>query len=295
MDKLEEFANWLNEDVGGEGKLPDLKHGSYGEAMGQSLARHYSEDRQKGGLRMSSMGKPASVIALEHLGYSEPEPRGKSRLIFHTGDMFENFLEVMLQTYGIEIISSQGEVSYKGIKGHYDYIVNLGGQHVVVEAKTMSANYAKQFKRGVNDVRGYLTQLSLYWSATMLPAVWVCLDKGTNEVFIVEPIEEEMYDALSRVDNILGRIDKINTIEDVFKQTQVPPARPEVYKGSETGRLLLPTSMSYSTYKHALYKLVDDYNGYGKFTTYVEDVADNNHMRENLDRMVENGELNYAK
>lgn len=140
---LNDFTDWLNNRVGGEGLLPDINSGDYGQAMKDSLWRHYAQDRQKGGIRMSNLGKPAAVLALAHLGYSEPEPKGKSRFIFHVGDMFENWLEVMLRVYGIEILDSQPTLTWGSITGHADYIIKspVTGKPIVVEAKTMSDNY----------------------------------------------------------------------------------------------------------------------------------------------------------
>lgn len=297
---LTDFIAWMNNRVGGNGPLPNLLHGDYGTAMGQSLERHFVEDRQRGGVRMSNIGKPATLLALAKLGYSEPEPKGKSRLIFHMGDMFENFLEVMLQAYGIEILDSQKLCEYSsasGIKmdGHLDYIVTspATGVPIVVEAKTMSQNYARMFRKGPNDDRGYVTQLSLYSSAQGMEATWVCLDKGNAEMFET-PLEPGlMIPSLDRVEKVLDRVSKVEEVADILKVFRAPPIKHEVFKKQQTGRWLLPTTLKMSPFRHVLYKTVIDTNGYGKETEYVEDFADTEHMRNTLDRLVRTGEIAY--
>lgn len=300
MAHLTDFITWMNEEVGGNGPLPNLMHGDYGEAMYQSLGRHFAEDRQRGGVRMSKLGYPAAILALARLGYVEPEPKGKSRLIFHMGDMFENFLEVMMQTYGIEILDSQRELTWNGgIKGHLDYIIKspVTGQPIVVEAKTMSENYARMFSRQQNDDRGYISQLALYTDCTGMEGTWICLNKGNAELFEITPAEGLFEAARNRAAKVLERIEKVNTLDDVLAydggQFQLPPPRPERYKNAETGRMILPPSMSFSPFKSALYKLTDDYNQYKKPTKYVEGYADTEHMKRELDFLVREGVIIY--
>lgn len=300
MNHLTDFIDWMNNDVGGNGPLPDLLHGDYGTAMGQSLERHFVEDRQRGGVRMSNVGKPATLLALAKLGYSEPEPKGRSRLIFHMGDMFENFLEVMLQAYGIEILGSQDTCEYfsaSGIKmdGHLDYIITspVTGEPVVVEAKTMSQNYSRMFRKQPDDDRGYVTQLSLYASSKGMDATWVCLDKGNAEMF-EQPLEPGlMIPSLERVEKVLERVAKVNDVSDILKVFRAPPVKAEIYQKQKTGRFLLPTTLKMSPFRKVLYKTVIDTNNYGRTTEYVEDFADTQHMRNTLKELVETGEIAY--
>lgn len=291
MTYLGDFIRWLNEEVGGEGPLPGLEHGDYGEVMGDSLKRHYAEDRQRGGLRMSGIGKPAAVLALMHLGYTEPEPKGRSRLIFHFGDVFENWLEVMLKVYGFDVIDSQPEIKFMGITGHADYIIKnpADGKPLVIEAKTMSEGYARQFMYQPNDDRAYITQLAMYTAGLGYPGTWVCLNKGNAETFEVSPNEGIMMQKLDRAKQVISRVRKVKSLDDVLKQVRVPPPRPEVYQKKETGKYLIPGSLSWSPFKTALYVTSDGVNNRNKETTYVDSIADTTHMRSELERLVEEG------
>lgn len=299
MLHLTDFVNWINKEVGGEGPLPELLNASYGEAMSQSLHRHFAEDRQKGGVRMSNLGKPATLLALAKLGYVEPEPKGKSRFIFHLGDVFENFLEVMLQAYGIEILDSQQEVNFMGIIGHLDYIIKspVTGKPVIVEAKTMSQNYSRLFSQKTDDDRGYVTQLALYANGTGLDATWICFNKGTSELFEVETNPGLFVVSLVRAQDVLNRLANVNTLEDVLHTSggyfRPPPPQEEKYKGQLTGKRLLPVTFKLSPFKSVLYKITEGMNGYKKDTLYVDDYADVEHMRRELDFLVDTGQLIY--
>jgi hypothetical protein len=291
VNVFQDFCNWFNNEIGSE--LED--HVQLG--LDAAFERHYKEERQKPGLRMSALGKPAMVTALQKLGYYEPEPKGHLRYIFFLGDVFENVLGVLLEAYGYKILADQTKhpedtaVTWNGLKGHFDYLVEVDGQPILIEAKTMSGNYARQFYKEPNDDRGYITQLALYSAATGHPAVWLCMDKSTGLLTQVNPDIPYLDDALQRAENVMGRLEQVNTIADVFSLFRPPPGRPEIFQRQETGKLLVPTSMSFSPYKNAVYKLDQGNNGYNKPTDYIYDYGDAEHAEQELKRLVEIGAL----
>lgn len=289
---FEEFTDWWNNDVGADVEFG----GDDSLALDQSFTRHFVEGRQKPGVRMSNLGKPAVITALMKLGYTEPDPKGKLRYIFYLGDVFENTLEYFLKSYGFTIVSSQGQVKWKyNLTGHYDFIVEKDGQQVLVEAKTMSANYSRVFQQNPNDDRGYLTQMALYQNCLQLPSVWLCLDKGSGEMFSVDANPGILYERLLRAENVLKRLQNVRDLSDVLTAFKAPPPRPEIFKGEPSGKYLLPQSIAYSPFTPAIYKLSQGSNGYGKPTTYVDDVADTEYMRRQLEVLVQEGVLLYAR
>lgn len=298
MDNLnvfQGFCEWFNEEVGGDLDF----EGTLG--LDDSFKRHFTEERQKPGVRMSNLGKPAIVSALYQLGYSEPEPRGMLRYIFFLGDVFENALEVFMRNYGFKIISSQTSdpedtlVNWNGLPGHYDFIVeDKHGIQTLVEAKTMSGNYSRTFRTNPDDDRGYLTQLALYADAKKLPGMWICMDKSTGMIFPVQPNPLVLKERRVRARQVLSRLNKVKSLDDVLTNFKAPPPRPEVYRGNESGKMLVPQSMAWSPFKTVVYKLTDAFNGYNKTTTYVNSMADVDHMKEELDFLVENGTLIYS-
>lgn len=284
------FIEWFNNEIGSE-ELAGPVHLD----LDFSFERHFVHERQASGVRMSSLGKPAIVTALQKLGYYEPEPRGKLRYIFFLGDVFENVLGELMKSYGYKVLTDQTKhpedtyVEWNGLGGHYDFTVEVDGQPILVEAKTMSGNYARTFRNYPNDDRGYMTQLGLYTAATGLPGAWICMDKSTGEIFEVVP---DSFDAtLDRAGKVLDRLEHVSTVEDVFNYFRPPPGKQEIYQKQPSGKLLVPQSMAWSSYKTAVYRLTQEPNGYGKMTDYIEDAADAEFAEIELDYLVETGVL----
>ncbi len=293
---LRDFCNYMNDHIGGEGPIELPTDWDYGKAIEGSLRRHYEDDRQKDGLRISGMGKPAVLQALAKLGYTEVEPRGRMRWIFHLGDIFELFIGVMLKHYGVEVIGDQMEdeatfVETRGVGGHYDYTIRDGDDEVLVEVKTMSENYARQFRRNPDDERGYVTQLAMYWDALgRPPAIWLCLDKGKNEVFTVEPSIGELEAALHRVDLVLPRLAEVKELDDILRVFKAPPPVPEGRKHL-TGEYLLPGNMKWSPFAPAFYDYDVRPNRYGRDTKYVNGYRDSEGMKEVIGRLLKDGSI----
>jgi hypothetical protein len=284
---LDEFCYWFNNEAHG---------GLYSEnypSFDQAYQRHYVEDREHSGVRASNLGKPAMITALQKLGYSEPAPKGNLLYTFMLGDVFEITAEALLLARGFEVKESQGTIDWNGIKGHFDFIVHDGDQDFIIEAKTMSGNYARQFRQNPNDDRGYLTQLSLYSAARDLPAAWLCLDKSNQEMFAIPLAEDVKRKALQRALNVKERLDRVETIEDVFRYFVAPPGREEIYQRQPTGKKLVPSSLAWSPYKSVVYILTDDFNGYGKPTKYIDRQATAEHAKEELEFLVSTGALIY--
>lgn len=290
------FVDWFNNDMGTEDLVVPVNLG-----LDESFSRHFAQHRQKPGVRMSSLGKPAIITALQKLGYFEPEPKGKLKYIFFQGDVFENVLGTLLENYGHKVVVDQTAnpedtlVEWNGVTGHYDFIVNVGGQDVLVEAKTMSGNYSRTFKDYPDDDRGYVTQLALYAYTTGLPCTWLCYDKNASEMFEVVPDPLLLASARERAERVVKRLGHVNTIEDVFQYFRPPPGRNEVFQKQESGRLLIPQSMAWSPYKSVVYKLSEEPNGYNKPTNYIHEYADAEHAQKELDFLVDNGVLYKEK
>ncbi len=263
--------------------------------MEQSLWRHFAVDRQRSGVLMSNVGKPAVILALAQLGYNEPEPKGKSRFTFHIGDIFENFIEVMLQLYGIEILDVQTTHEHMGITGHSDYTIvsPVTDNPVIVEAKTMSDGYHRMFYREQDDNRAYVSQLAMYHASSGHDCTWITYNKGTGDIGECVPNPGQFAAALERARKIIPMVREVKTLRDVLHVTGgkfiAPPPRPEIYRRQETGRYILHPSIAYSPFASALYLLTEGTNGYGKPTMYVEDYAPYEHMVKELEFLVENG------
>jgi hypothetical protein len=230
-------------------------------------------------LRISSIGKPAVLQCLElpnvraqlrqaNMEYTEPTTL-KTLDIFHRGDQFEALVLLTLRNSGFQVISTQTEVEFLGVPGHSDVLVEFQGQRLLLEIKTMSSAYFRQFTSTPNDDRGYVTQLGLYTVCMGVPGVWVCLDKGTSEVQVVEPPSGLLANAVDRATRIIPKFKEVNCFADIFKVFSPPPPVPEYYRNRQSGRMLLPNSMKYSPYRDLFYHLTVEENGYGRPTEYV--------------------------
>lgn len=299
------YVKWFNEEMGSSPLVGELDVAAFGESLGESIRRHFVTPERRNEVSISNLGYPAVVTALRKLGYREREPVGKVRFIFHMGDFFESFVEHTLPSAGLKVLSSQGVLDFEGIPGHYDFIVeDSEGREFLLECKTMSDGYARRFMYRPDDERGYVTQLSLYsysyarqrgLDEEFFPAAWLCLNKGTSEVFIQVPDTNDAAAALERARAVVRRLEKVRGVEDVLKYFRVPPCREEIYQRQTTGKLLPPPSMAYSPFLHVFYRTYYATDGYNREKLYVERPSTQEEMLESLERLLDEGVIVYKK
>jgi hypothetical protein len=232
----------------------------------------------KTGLRLSQLGKPAVLQACQLIPDDmarygaahilDEAITGRMLELLHRGNQWEAWALSMLEANGQKVEAEQQEVTYCGVSGHIDAVVD----GVIVELKTMSSNYFRQFTRKPNDDRGYITQLACYSHAMGLPALWLCLDKGTHQVRSVPlyTVKEEAERSLARVQRIVPKLLAVNTLEDVFSSFSPPPGVTQIVKGEPTGKLLVPPSMKYSLLRHLFYNIEEMTSNKGVVTEYIE-------------------------
>lgn len=260
-------------------------------SLGNSVNRNFIfDDFKQFWPRVSELGHPAILLALHKpeikdsmilagLGrYYEPEDRSDmlERLCM-VGDWFEAYCILALQRAGWKIISptagGQTEIKYGIARGHVDVLAESpDGIRYLFECKSMNSNYFRQFTKVPNDNKGYLTQLAVYDAALdhdFFPA-FLCLNRDSGDVAVAEPSEHDCSTALSRVDEILGAIDKQFYPEDIDDIFEAPEPEPEIFKRKPTGRYVLPYLMKFDPLRHVLYDIVVEKNGYGNLTEYVE-------------------------
>ncbi len=276
-DKLKQnlldFVEWVNNDT--EELDYDSTADFYRTCVDESFVRQFT-NRESGHsgdtLRVSALGKPAVLQALKVLGYSDnstEKPNRQLRYIFHLGDNFEAYILMLAKAYGYTLIKPQAEVDYMGVKGHIDCVFGTKDGDALIEVKTMSQRYFNSFSKKQDDDRGYITQAAVYSECLQLPLFWLCFDKGTGKVHLVEPSKEQLSKALNRAARIIPLLREVRSVECVLTKFKAPPATPEVYKRSETGLYLLPESMKWSSFVPVFYELADGLNQYNKPTRYV--------------------------
>lgn len=285
MSLRTELLEVLTSETYAAPETPNLSYAdAYGHACAASVTRQFTGVKEEtGGLRLSSLGKPAvlQALSLPHIkaelvsdGLYAHECIGmRMREIFHRGDQYEALVLYILQMSGWHVASTQETVNYAGVEGHTDAVViNPAGAVVLLEIKTMSDVYFKQFVKRPNDDRGYVTQLAAYTSCLQIPSLWVCLNKLNHDVAVIEPDVLDFERALERARTIITRMSEVETFSDIQKQFNPPPGIAEVYRKQQTGKLLLHPSIKYSPYRHLFYNIYEEENGYGRQTEYIADV-----------------------
>lgn len=242
------------------------------------LERQWRREREAHDkVSMSQLGKPV-VLQWLHKHYPvEERMTGRLRYIFSVGDFFEQLVLDVCVSLGFKVEGAQDTYKYFAREsddlfatGHVDSIITDGDERAVVEVKTMSDYYCKQFLKTPNDERGYLTQLSLYSSCTGLPGYWLIVNKGTNELHVVPLPDENYEDLLERAEDAIYTLHTAKSLEDVYEQWGPPEAEPEKHRRSLTGAYKVPSVVRYSPYRHCLYDIDTRKNGYYKPTDYVE-------------------------
>lgn len=265
----------------------------YAEAMKLSLLRQFVKREEDDNiLRISSLGRPAVLQALKITSVYEQlvkaglwvneQPTLKMREVFHRGDQFEAFLLFHLKRLGYDVVSTQETVTFMGVPGHTDAIIESSGQRLLLEVKTMSDSYFRKFTKEPDDERGYLTQMALYSDCVALPGVWVCLNKGTHEIALVVPNPDALATAKARAERIIPIFSNVKYFEDVITLFKAPPTVPEVYQRKKTGREMLNPSIKYSPFRNLFYHIFEEKNGYGKPTEYVADYVTVDDLPETL-------------
>jgi hypothetical protein len=222
-------------------------------------------------LRPSLLGKSAiDVVAHKFYPelYMDRITDDRFWQLLHDGDTFECDYRVHMELLGINIIQSQAECDWWGVKGSADFVVDIDGKRVLLELKTSNEGFFKSimkmqrdddrvFKYGdkyakshkylltkYTDYRGHLTQASVYADALSCDeAVIILKNKETSEVVLYNLTRKEREDALSRASSLVSAWDSCNNWLDVYHYVGIPEPRKEIKDGTHTGRYLVNPSL----------------------------------------------------
>lgn len=203
-------------------------------------------------IRASMLGYPAVELAAKKIFSSKQSLKRPYSMqwVFHLGDYFESLLLTLMEAYGLRVTQKQKEIRYvtkdgHEVVGHIDAVV----EGVLVDIKTMSFFYMKEFVQRPNDDRGYITQAHLYETQVDCEAAgFVCLNKGTNQLAFVEVEKDPRY--LERVDGVVDALLKIQDFDDIKQHFDIPPLEPDP---TNPHKKRVPASMQYSSYKKHFY------------------------------------------
>lgn len=145
---------------------PALFH-RFGGNLTDIMAVRFNEERKRGTLRLSNIGKPD-----RQLWYEVNDPHGgealpaEAHIKFMYGDMQEQLCILLAKLAGHDVQYEQETVNVSGIDGHIDCMID---GHVV-DVKSASRFAFPKFSKGLlleegNDAFGYIGQLAAYTHA----------------------------------------------------------------------------------------------------------------------------------
>jgi len=271
MSTLAEFIKWFNlcqPDIV-EYSRQNVK--TMSADIADKFVENFVEPAEREEIGMSELGKPAVLLALKKLGYKEDGPTVARRMNMFWGHCFEAGLVALMRDRGYMVSHTQSLIDFMGVPGHIDLM--LSG--LVVEIKTMSDRYFRQFSTKPDDERGYLTQMALYSHCSDAPGLWLIYNKEAKvhsddtPLRAVYPAESDLEAARNRAEMVVSALKEVNDLQDLFEIMTPPDPVAEVFKGSPTGDYLVPPSMKYTSHKRAFYWIEEGVNKYRKPQEYV--------------------------
>lgn len=278
-------ALWNGHSIPSESLIPVTEHA--GMMATQMFKRQYATlERDNPVLRLSALGKSSIVELLAKKFGLIPQGgddtvSNECRLRFVTGDLFECQAYIFLSSLGFEVLQTQTDIDWHGVKGHSDFIVKTpSGVKYLIELKTANNYYFKEIKKFIGDERGYLTQLCTYSDALGLPAAWMFVNKDTSEVFIKELTDVPEVHRAKAFKRALGVVKAFNNCDeyaDFPLYCNVPPPKIEKYKDGthkfwEDGSLkLYVPDHSFSGRPDLFYVVDRKKNDYHVYRNYVTD------------------------
>ncbi|UZV39987.1 hypothetical protein LPP2_g19 [Leptolyngbya phage LPP-2, strain SPI] len=239
---------------------------TYVSAVRDSYRRQFINERQQENrLRVSSLGKYAVVQALQCFGVHEDRGniRGAQADMFHVGDVTEAKLIALMKAYGLQVTHEQHEVTWHGVLGHMDCVVD----GMVIDVKTCNDGNFKRYQKKLPLT--YLTQIGVYADALKYANCGILLyNRNTCELALSVPDHDDIKEALERAEHIATAIPTLDSVSQIWEHFDTPDPLEEVFQKQKTGRYYVPYDVR-SPYDELLYETVSDVSGYGNERKYV--------------------------
>lgn len=235
------------------------------------LRRRLARQEKRGGLRMSSIGKPGC-----QLWHNENEPEyvegipAQTHMKFLYGDLLEIILIFLTKSAGHEVTFEQGEVEVDGVLGHMDCLID----GIPVDVKSASGYAFQKFKEGRladDDAFGYIAQLSGYAHAIGKTdeAGFLVINKETGAI---------CYDPLSAEVIAANAPEPIIAQQRINLASETVPFRYDPVPDGKSGNMKLPIRCSYCSVKNRCWKDSNGgrglrtflYSGGPRYLTHVE-------------------------
>jgi hypothetical protein len=155
-----------------------------------------------------------------------------------------------------------------------------GEDPFIIDTKLTNSKYFNYLNKfGLDDDRGYLTQLALYGAAFgWCRCALMFGDRETGRVMLLEPHADDLEECYNRAMEVCQILHKCKRFNDIYKYIDPPPPVPEVYRGQHTGNFILPYQMK--GLHEFWYKVRHGTNKYGDSRLYVDSYAYPDEMKE---------------
>lgn len=237
----------------------------YGERVAESLSSSLSQgDHHEARLRLSGIGKPSRRLFYELTDAPKERLEPKVFFKFQYGHILEEMFLVLAKEAGHEISQEQMEVTFEGVKGHIDAIID----GVLVDVKSASPFGFLKFKDGSirqNDSFNYIPQLASYYQALELTngAAFVAIEKVSGDMCVCYLTHEELMEV-----DVKGHVKRQKTVQDRAKGEALAkvPVRcfPDKEEGKSGNRSLV-TQCSYCPFKFYCWRDANDGEGLRTF------------------------------
>lgn len=203
--------------------------------------------------RASSIGKPWIIQVLDRWYGGSRHYTVANCLNMGNGSIAQEILAELLDL-GDYAFSQEQSVKFYDVGGHYDFVVTLKGDTLVVlECKSMASHNIASFANNPNDDFGYMSQLSLYWQCVMsdnpdkqVLAAFVLFDRSISKFRMVPITTQAMSRKIERIGSALKPLSEIEDydVDALLNLVEVPaPVNGNV-----------PGSMTWSRWKKVLYE-----------------------------------------
>ena len=199
---------------------------------------HDSARQHGGGLRASNYGRPCTrALWYADKGEASETLRAHTKIKFLFGDIIEELVLYLTREAGHTVTRQQEEVTYAGLVGHIDAVVD----GVLVDVKSASPFSYKKFKDGEltseNDPFGYIPQLSFYQEGMNIDRCgFLVMDKVNGHLCFHEP--EDLIDAADLVGERKAAL-----------EGELPPRSFKDKIDGKSGNMKLGMECSYCAYK----------------------------------------------
>ena len=219
-----------------------------GRDMGAAILAAVSPERDRRGLRLSSVGKPDRKIYNSYHGVEGEQLRGDTLVKFLYGHIVEAMVLALAELSGHEVTDQQKEVEVEGVTGHIDCRID----GVLVDVKSASSYGFKKFKHNElhkDDAFGYIGQLKAYAHAEGDDEyAWLAFDKQNGHLCVLH--YDETDEAADYYDAVNWDVaERVREIKKLVGSAVVPSVCYEPVPDGKSGNLKLDTGCSYCDYK----------------------------------------------